>query len=307
MEREEAMKRHARSLRPGAAILLALLASGFGIPGRRDVREATYANGSLKERYEVVTDETGQTVRHGKYEAWFESGEVAVVGAYENGRKTGAWQVRYENGKREAQGRWEDDRQEGRWKLFHENGRKHAEGTFRAGYRDGKWSFWDEAGRVDSERSGRYRFERQEGTADALAAEGCRMGGLAEGLWRYFWENGVEAWSGEYRSGIRTGPWRFHHPDGTYDPEMLSGIYEDGVRVSAIGDGEPLVVVIKDLSDLPAVAHPEGWTDAAQEELDGLLDAIRFQHGTERHETLQAIASRRAQVMPTLLCGQAIS
>ena len=49
-----------------------------------------------------------------------------------------------------------------------------------------------------------------------------------------FYEDGQPWWRGEYRLGVRQGPFQYWRRDGSPD-KKVSGVYVDGKRVKALG------------------------------------------------------------------------
>ena len=57
----------------------------------------------------------------GKFNEYYESGELKEVGKYENGSREGNWKVYYRNGKIRQKGRYANGEKVGVWKIFYKN------------------------------------------------------------------------------------------------------------------------------------------------------------------------------------------
>jgi antitoxin component YwqK of YwqJK toxin-antitoxin module len=64
--------------------------------------------------------------------------------------RQGRFQAFYENGQAASEGQYEQDKESGLWRNFHENGQVAAEGRYEAGKKVGEWRYWDASGATTS-------------------------------------------------------------------------------------------------------------------------------------------------------------
>ena len=284
-----------------ALLVAAALVCGLVFAVQEDSAELeveTWPDGSRRIEREVVRDAEGVAIAHGAARSWFESGQLESEGQHKNGWRSGSWA------------------------FYHENGEKAAEGAYRLGLRNTRWKYWDEEGEVISELSGTYRAEIDEYDSGERRIGGEYRGKHRHGRWTYYTEDGVVLatgeyrrdrrngeWSfhwpgsgapmftGEYRRDEREGPWVFRHPDGTIDPELLSGAYDEGERKRGLPEEEPAEI---DLSRLPAPAPADGLTEEARaklaEEVRGFLAG-----GSRRAAARDAILAAGREAVPAIL------
>jgi len=282
--------------RSGAG-LLAVLSLGIVSLGQESaVRETEWREGQTRERYEVRIEDDRE-VRHGAYESWFENGKRASKGAYEDGRRTGAWKFFTEKGKRAKNGRFKNGLRHGKWRFHHANGKLRCEGEFRDDAMFGPWSFKTETGEEDPARSGLYRQLRfTYGEDGPLRGRGYVKDEKQSGEWVYYWPSGAVQFAGEFLDGRREGPWVFHHADGTYDEEMLSGSYVNGVRTKPLTTGE-----LPDFA-VPLADQASGARDhEISPELAATLDRATRGRGNQREEALQALLMNPIAAVPAVL------
>ncbi len=251
-------------------------------PPALEVVEAFRDDGSVKERYHVYRDEEGSAVLHGEYVARYSDGKVSSAGEYLHGKRDGKWRFRHDSGKLASTGNFKRGERHGTWTFRHPNGKTASTGRFDEGQRVGLWSFYDEKGEMDRDRSCRYAPVNLEYGPGVPRLQGQLRDGVRDGRWVFFWENGRPMLEGEYRDGLRHGPWRFHHVDGSYDPMMLSGRYENGLRLEpaiekdpsspgAVWLAGPVTPGLQRLGDLPAVELPPELGEEMARKLRSLL------------------------------------
>jgi antitoxin component YwqK of YwqJK toxin-antitoxin module len=84
--------------------------------------ETTYASGAIRERYVVVSLESGATVKDGAYSAFFENGNRKTEIPYRKGKKDGTAHSWYENGRLRCMITYKDGRLCGPAKWYHPEG-----------------------------------------------------------------------------------------------------------------------------------------------------------------------------------------
>ena len=288
-------------LAAGASLLACFALPSAAAPWQESaVREVEGSEGTLKESFEVRLDDTGQEIRHGKYEAWYSNEELAAQGEYADGARTGSWKFYFENGKRKEFGRFADGRRTGKWKLYHETGGMRGSGRYEDDRMHGPWEFRTPAGKDDPIATGDYRYLVLHYPDQLQRGQGYLKDGRLFGPWVYYWEDGDVQFAGRYVDGRREGAWIFHHADGTYDEDMLSGLYEKGVRRGLAPAPE-----LPDFAE-PLVRPTNGEVHATNEtseydDLQRLLDLAAKGRGERREEAFATLATMRAKAVPLIL------
>jgi len=115
----------------------------------------------------------GDILNHGKFQQFYQNGQIEVDGQYEDGEREGEWiwffedgtlKARcsysdnvgtftsfYPNGNKLRQGRMEDLTREGVWVEWFESGNKRMEGQFVGGEQHGLWRYWADDGRPEAQ------------------------------------------------------------------------------------------------------------------------------------------------------------
>jgi len=188
-------------------------------------------------------DEEGNLVAKGEYKRFYPSGKPAERGDFENGRRVGGWKESHPNGRGRASGSYNQDRRQKAWIIRYPDETVRAKGDYAQGWPTGVWSFSNPDGTPDQLHSGTYGPPQPDG------GKGATLDGKPHGWWTLEWPDGLARYEGLYRRGLRSGPWRFWHADGTYDPAMLSGTYESDSRIT-LGD-EPWLPSTEDFAPPP--------------------------------------------------------
>ena len=151
----------------------------------------------------IVTDASGNQVKHGEERQCFDNGGVALTGAYKMGKKDGRW-TNY------------CSKQELPTLPYSEEG-------FSGGLRDGKSTRWNCHSRIKRE-------------------EGYYKNGKKEGVWREWLNNGVKASMVTFRNGIRTGKFTTWHTNGVKQIEgYMENDEIVGTPLAWRSDGKQLV------------------------------------------------------------------
>jgi hypothetical protein len=164
---------------------------------RLESYESSFRDGKPHEQYTFYVDSTGDTVRHGLYEKWYENRQIAERGCYEHGKKDSVWARWHMLGNKTSAQMWQDGIEEGRCALWGWRGDLWAVGAFHKGKRHGHWRFYA----IDSIGEGRYEMGTKVGPwketyscfgryqsgrrAKAVCHDmGQYIDGNREGLWR---------------------------------------------------------------------------------------------------------------------------
>jgi antitoxin component YwqK of YwqJK toxin-antitoxin module len=125
-----------------------------------------WPDGGKRTVYTTRRNIEGASVYHGPYQRFYETGELAEQGNYEDGKREGEWRWYFENGQIKARCIYESDEgvftqffpngqkqlqghivgtdREGLWTEWYPSGNKRMQGEFRTGKQHGKWSYWDD-------------------------------------------------------------------------------------------------------------------------------------------------------------------
>ena len=60
--------------------------------------------------------------KNGKWTAWYENGQMALEGSYQEDKKNGKWTAWYKNGQMASEGSYQEDKKNGKWTEWYENG-----------------------------------------------------------------------------------------------------------------------------------------------------------------------------------------
>lgn len=94
------------------------------------IAEIFYKTGELRYRYSRKMSADGtKWIRDGRFEEYYQNGNLASEGTYDDGLE------------------------DGYWKDYHENGNIAAEGYYSQGKETGTWRFYDEQGKLEEEEN----------------------------------------------------------------------------------------------------------------------------------------------------------
>jgi hypothetical protein len=112
-----------------------------GCSSKGDLKETTYGNGQLNERWYEKHLTPEKIVKVGKYESWCYNGKKETSGEYnEEGQQNGIWLTLNPNGDTVSFGEYLNGERNGRWISFDFDGR--TEGQYQNGKQAGKWFQW---------------------------------------------------------------------------------------------------------------------------------------------------------------------
>jgi len=108
--------------------------------------------------------------RHGKWNWYYESGEVEEEGHYVDGEKEGKWVEYYESGEVKAEANYVDGKREDKWVWYYESGEVMEDGNFIDGQKEGRVVLYYESGEValeknyvDGNKDGKWVYYDEEG------------------------------------------------------------------------------------------------------------------------------------------------
>ena len=145
-------------------IILSCLAVGL----QAQEEKTFWDNGNVKTT--IIFDEDGE--KNGRYESFYENGELKEYGSYENGEKVGTWneyyydgtnkkmtryydgiiyrkEIYYDNGRLMVSGGFDDQgKKDGPWKQQYDNWQEKLEGDYSHGKKQGQWKYYTESGEL---------------------------------------------------------------------------------------------------------------------------------------------------------------
>jgi uncharacterized protein len=161
--------------------------------------------------------------REGKWNYFFENGEIKSEGLYKNNRQSGEWKFLFKGGKPEQVGKFENGFFSGEWSWFYPNGSKLRIESFTQGKREGKFIEFSEKG--DTTTFGSYTEGEMNGfwriTSGDTREEGSYTNDLREGIWKSFYEDGKLMYQGNYIQGNPDGKHVYYYPDGKIQEEQV--------------------------------------------------------------------------------------
>lgn len=95
-----------------------------------------------------VTATDGKPMKQGRWQFWFEDGELKCEGEFLDDKPIGSHIWWFANGQKQCEGNYMDGQPEGLWVHWHENGIRSAQGEYKDGKRVGRWMQWDSDGKV---------------------------------------------------------------------------------------------------------------------------------------------------------------
>ena len=86
--------------------------------------------------------------KNGKWTEWYENGQMASEGSYQEDKKIGKWTAWHENGQMASKGSYQEDKKNGKWTAWYKNGQMASEGSYQEDKKNGKWTEWYENGQI---------------------------------------------------------------------------------------------------------------------------------------------------------------
>lgn len=99
----------------------------------------------------TFSNEAGEPVRHGPFNAWHVNGQPSTKGEYSFGQAVGEFTWWHPNGQVAIRGAFDNaGKHNGDWQWWHPNGMRAAKGQYVGGERVGRWMQWSEEGALTS-------------------------------------------------------------------------------------------------------------------------------------------------------------
>jgi antitoxin component YwqK of YwqJK toxin-antitoxin module len=102
----------------------------------------------MRAKRQVVLDEHGNYLKHGKAVAYYENGQKAGEMSFKHDKPDGTTMTWFESGKKKMKGQSTDGIATGVWVEWYENGQMESQGEYVEGERHGQWKFWKPDGEL---------------------------------------------------------------------------------------------------------------------------------------------------------------
>ena len=200
----------------------------------------------------------------GYWEYYYDNGNIMEKGSYKNGKEDGLWkQYFFSNGQLSSKGGFKNGDKYGLWEYYWENGQLGGEGNFKNDYKDGIWKYYNEDGvlrfkrlhkdgetkelpitesedkkklfiprKLSGEGSRWSDWNKEQPIKDGIRINQYNMDGKKDGIWEYYWDNGILEGKGNYKNDLRDGLWEEYFSDGklryrgNYKNDLRDGIWE---------------------------------------------------------------------------------
>jgi antitoxin component YwqK of YwqJK toxin-antitoxin module len=183
-------------------------------------------NGTIVSRG-IINDDGS---REGKWNHFFENGQVKSEGEYVNNRQHGVWQFYFKEGKKEQTGNFSNGYFDGEWTWFYPDGSVARKENYKSGKRDGL--FFELSKMGDTTIVGKYNEGLQNGLwiycVGDIIEKGKYVNDLRQGTWRGYYSNGKLMYEGHFQQGYPNGKFLFYYESGLLKEEQyyLNGIKE---------------------------------------------------------------------------------
>ena len=194
-------------------------------------------DGSVKNS--LVYDEEGHIIsqgiikddgsREGKWNYYYDNGELKSEGNYENNRQVGEWKYFFKGGNPEQIGNFNKGVLQGKWQWFYLDGKTLREENFDRGKREGLYIEFSHEG--DTLTKGLYIEGEMNGLWKTKYGDifevGSYVNDLKNGLWKTFYSNGSLYYQGNYIQGNPDGKHIYYYDDGKVQEEQF---YANGIK-----------------------------------------------------------------------------
>jgi len=161
--------------------------------------------------------------RIGKWEFYFETGELRSSGNFVNDRQHGEWTFFFQNGQKEQIGNFNNGIMVGEWKWFFPSGNIFREEIYVAGKPHGLSIQYSDSATIVAK--GEYNVEgEREGpwiiSVGDSREEGNFIMGQKHGIWKTYYKDGKLHHTGNFVQGVPDGRHLIYYPDGTLKEEQ---------------------------------------------------------------------------------------
>ncbi len=183
-----------------------------------------FTNGNPKEWYHFQNG-----LKHGYFEEFLVSGNLALKGYFENGDKDSTWTYSYYTGTTEKISNYKNGLLDGPYVYYYDNQVLNVSGYYSQGKKTGKWTWYTNQGNRDME--GDFKDDKQQGDwvywypTGELSYTAHYSLGLKTGVWTYFYKNGQKFKEGSFEADEKHGIWKTWYENGVL---LMEGSYEKG-------------------------------------------------------------------------------
>lgn len=167
--------------------------------------------------------------REGKWNYYFENGEVKSQGNYDNNRQIGEWKFYFKGGLTEQIGNFNRGILQGKWQWFYSNGKPLRIENYDKGKRDGQFVEFSLNG--DTITFGSYSEGEMNGfwrtNYGDVRDEGSYVNDFKDGVWKTFYSNGKLLFQGNFIQGNPDGKQVYYYDDGKIQEEQY---YVNGIK-----------------------------------------------------------------------------
>jgi antitoxin component YwqK of YwqJK toxin-antitoxin module len=220
---------------------------------------------------------------------FYESGKKLSEGELVNGKCDGKWEYYFENGNVQLLANFNKAIEEGKWQWFNESGSLIKEGFFKNGLEHGTWIEYHKNNNISD--SGSYYLGRKNGIWISYYEDGkVRQKGefardLQVGIWEFFYDSGKISSSGEFNKNERSGIWNYWDTTGR-QISRIQFLKDDKSLILAAWDNKARQIV-KDGNGTIVSLHPNGSTSEIGKVIDGNrvgLWQMYYSNQTKRQE-----------------------
>ena len=188
---------------------------------------STYKDGTPKLVFTVIDKSAGEVERIGE-KMYYENGKLMYEKHFNGEKPSGDWKYYYENGNLHAEGNFDGNDSVGsNWKIYSEKG-----GDFYSEAYDSMKVLDFTADRrplsvayYKGDEEMRFQFNDNY----TINARGKVRNGLKEGLWEFFYANGQKMLEAHYAGGIENGAYNSYRENGL---PYFRGFYINGKRAN---------------------------------------------------------------------------
>jgi antitoxin component YwqK of YwqJK toxin-antitoxin module len=164
----------------------------------------------------------------GKYQEFYNEGEIKASGTYSNGKKIGKWTYYHQNSNVEQSGNYLKDKPNGEWKWFYENGSVLRIEVYNMGLREGPYFEFDLNGDTliggqfsDGEPIGEWLIRDND-----ILSKGVFKDGKQYDIWKSFYYPSLKLCSSvSYIDGLENGKYIKKAENGNI---IETGLYNNG-------------------------------------------------------------------------------
>ena len=189
--------------------------TGVPINGRIGKAKFWHENGQQK----TIIKYNANNKINGKYQRWFENGQLEIQSNYNDGKRNGVYLKWHENGQLNLQIKYKDGLSNGLAQSWNENGQKTSSANFKDNILDGPAQTWYENGKLKSETTYKDGSENSVFTSwfsnGNKDEEGLYVMGKKECLHTAWYLNGNISVTENFKNGLLNGTKKEYDQDGT--------------------------------------------------------------------------------------------